>query len=242
MKVKKNKLESYCLKRTRMRLTGLVWAALFLMISAACLGLFFYQLKQDKSVWKLEDYTVFAVAGIVGVGAGIATVYETDTSVRDVLFPKKSKLAKSICVQLSYENETQDVKWLFSKVDKDILENGQWFDRVAVGKEWVLGDEATAISNIRAVFGQNEIKTYHSSGRTQRIRVINLYIIDKFRQVQITSLRNPNQLEPLLECLKLRAPAAVFPDYSEYWDYCGKSEEEWWVLERTYQQRKSEQM
>ena len=44
------------------------------------------------------------------------------------------------------------MKELFAIVDKDIRENGQWFDKVAVGKEWVLGDMASYIPRIRVFF------------------------------------------------------------------------------------------
>ena len=46
---------------------------------------------------------------------------------------------------------------LFAMVDKDIQASGQWFDRVAIGKEWVLGDDVSSIARIRGVFSRDEI-------------------------------------------------------------------------------------
>lgn len=125
-------------------------------------------------------------------------------------------------------------------VDQDIQENGQWFDRVAVGKEWVLGDDVSAISRIRVVFGRDEIKRHHSNGRTQTTRIVELYILDDRKQVQLTGLRNPGELSSLLDCIKLRAPDALFRPYSEYFDYLGKSDEEWQELEREFQRRRAQ--
>ena len=71
-------------------------------------------------------------------------------------------------------------------VDRDIEANGQWFDRVAIGKEWVLGDEVTSIARIRGVFPRDEIKVHYSGGRRQSARVVELYIVDDRKQVQVT--------------------------------------------------------
>lgn len=229
--------EGYCLQRTRRQLARLGWALLYLLIAACCGVVFFMQLQADRSAWRLEDWAVLAVSGVVAFGGLLLGVYETCTDLRDAFFPERSRLARSIRSQLPYSDEAPDVKELFAMVDRDIRENGQWFDRVAVGREWVLGDDVSAISRIRVVFGRDEIKTRISKNRRQTTRIIELHILDDRRQVQITSLRNPGELEALLACLKLRAPAALFRPYQEFSDYSGKSEEEWATLERAYQRR-----
>ena len=229
--------EGYCLQRTRRQLARLGWALLYLLIAACCGVVFFMQLQADRSAWRLEDWAVLAVSGVVAFGGLLLGVYETCTDPRDAFFPERSRLARSIRSQLPYSDEAPDVKELFAMVDRDIRENGQWFDRVAVGREWVLGDDVSAISRIRVVFGRDEIKTRISKNRRQTTRIIELHILDDRRQVQITSLRNPGELEALLACLKLRAPAALFRPYQEFSDYSGKSEEEWATLERAYQRR-----
>lgn len=232
--------EGYCLQRTRRRLTHLLWAALLLVISAACGVTFFVRLQTDRALWETEDYLTLAVAGTLTVGAALLGLYEGYTSLRDALMPEKSRLATSIRSQLPYPDEAPGVRDLFGMVDQDIRENGQWFDRIAVGKEWVLGDEVSFIPRIRAVFGRDEIQRRHSGSRTTTTRIIELYILDDRRQVQISDLRDPNELPLLLECLKLRAPDALFLPYSQYLDYCGKSDEEWDALLLDYRRRKSE--
>ncbi len=232
--------EGYCLQRTRYRLANLGLAALFLVIGAGLGALFLYQAPADKSDWELADYGTLAVAGIGGVGFLAAAIYEGWTSIRDALFPEKSRLAKSIRSQLPYPDEAPPVKELFAMVDKDIRENGRQFDRAYVGKEWLLGDDASLLSRVRVVFGRNETTIHHRGGRTQTSRTIEVYVLDDRKQVQVTGLRNPNELKPLLDCLKLRCPEAVFLPYDQYLDYCGKNEEEWQTLLREYNVRKAE--
>ena len=232
--------EGYCLQRTRRRLARLVWAVLFLLIGFACTVTFLVQVQSDRVGWELADYAALVIAGVVGAGATLLGLYEGYTDIRDAFFPEKSRLAKSIRSQLSHPDEAPGVKELFAMVDQDIRENGQWFDRVAVGKEWVLGDDASYIPRIRAVFGRDEIKRHHSKNRTQTTRIVELYILDDRRQVQVTGLRNPSELPMLLECLKLRVPEAFSGSYNEYLDYCGKSEEEWEKLLRDFQRRKGQ--
>lgn len=232
--------EGYCLQRTRRRLARLVWAALFLFIGIAVTVVFISKIQEGKSGWEIMDYVVLVIAGAVGLGSIIAGLYEGYTDIRDALFPAKSRLARSIRSQLPYPDESLDVHELFAMVDRDIQENGQWFDRVAVGKEWVFGDDVTAISRIRAVFGRDETIRRYINGRTQTSRVIELYILDDRQQMQMTGLRNPSELEPLLTCLRLRAPDALFLPYSQYSDYCGKSEDEWDNLNREFRIRKGQ--
>lgn len=232
--------EGYCLQRCRYRLANLALAALFLLIGGCLAALFLYQAPADKSGWEPADYGTFAVAGIGGVGFLAAAVYEGWTSLRDALFPEKSRLARSIRSQLPYPDEAPPVKELFAMVDRDIRENGQKFDRAYVGKEWLLGDDASLLSRIRAVFGRDETVVHHRGGRTQTSRTIQLYVLDDRRQVQATGLRNPSELQALMTCLKLRCPEALFLPYEQYMDYCGKSEEEWQALLREYNARKAQ--
>lgn len=232
--------EGYCLQRTRRRLARLIWAALFLIIGIACGAVFICQLQSGRSGWELEDYVTWIAAGVIaaaGIGMGL---YEGYTDIRDAFFPEKSRLAHSIRSQLPYPEEAPDIKELFAMVDRDIRENGQWFDRVAVGQEWVLGDDASYIPRIRVVFGRDEVKRHRSGKRTQTVRIVELYILDDRRQVQMTGLRNPNELKALLDCLRLRTPEALFRPYSEYLDYCSKSEEEWEILLQDFRRKKEQ--
>lgn len=232
--------EGYCLQRTRRRLARLVWAALFLLIGLAAGVFFFDRLQSGRSRWGAEDYFTLAAAGCLAAGALAAGLYEGYTDLRDALVPEQSRLARSIRSQLPHPDEAPGVRELFALVDEDIRQNGQWFDRVAVGAEWVLGDEASFIPRIRAVFGRDEIRRRSSGKRTTTTRIVEIYLLDDRRQVQTTALRNPNELPALMDCLKLRAPDALFLPYAEYLDFCGKSEEEWNRLLLDYRRRKGE--
>lgn len=231
--------EGYCLQRTRRRLARLVWAVLFLLIGLACGFVFVLEITGDRSGWEIVDYVTVIIAGVIGLSGILGGLYEAFTDVRDAFFPGKSRLARSIRSQLPYPEAAPGVKELFAMVDEDIRENGQWFDRVAVGKEWVLGDEASAISRIRVVCGRNEVCRRHYGGRVQTSRIIELYLMDDRRQVQATGLRDGRELEALLGCLRLRAPEALFCSYKEYMNYCSKSEEEWQTLEREFGHRRA---
>ncbi|MCI8511681.1 MAG: hypothetical protein HFE83_06745 [Lachnospiraceae bacterium] len=234
--------EGYCLQRTRQRLVYLLWALLFFVIGACCMAVCVAQLMEERSEWELMDYAVLAVSGGIGIGGLAAGVYETYTNLRDAFFPAKSRLARSIRSQLPYPDEAPKVGELFAMVDEDIRANGRWFDRVAVGNEWVLGDEASMISRIRAVFGRDETIYRTSGGRTQTRRILEIYILDDRRQTQMTGLRKPAELQALLEYLEFKAPEAEFYPYDEYHSYCGKSDEEWQRLERRFRARRDERL
>ena len=181
----------WCRQRTRGRLSLLLWAALFLALTVVFLGTFLYQLSMDRAYWDTGDYVLFYASCPVGLAFLAACVWAVYTGIRDAFFPEKSKLAKSIRAQLPFPDEAPPVDELFAMVDRDIQENGLWFDRVAVGQEWVLGDSVTHIPRIRAVFGRDEIQRHRSGKTTTTSRIIQVYIIDDRRQVQISDLKIP---------------------------------------------------
>ena len=127
-------------------------------------------------------------------------------------------------------------------VDKDIEANGQWFDRVAIGKEWVLGDDVSSIARIRGVFARDEIKTHYANGRRQSARIIELYIVDDRRQVQTTGMRKPAELQAAVACLRLRAPEAHFDDHACMARFLDCTEEEWQSRERSFQRRRDQRL
>lgn len=234
-----NTSNSVCLKRTRKKLINLLWAALFLFVALALLVYAASCWSSDRSYWEVKDWAVAILSVVLGLTALATGLYESVTSIRDTFFPSKSRLAKSIRSQLPYPEEAPPVKKMFAMVDRDIMENGVWFDRVAVGREWILGDDVTYIPRIRAVFGRDEIQRRRVNGRTITSEVIQLYIIDDRKQVQATGLRNPSELKQLLECLRLRAPDALFLPYEEYMNYLAKSQEEWDTIDREFRIRKA---
>ena len=231
--------DGWCRQRTRRRLSLLLWAALFLALTVVFIGSFLYMLSMDRTYWDTGDYVLFYASCPVGLAFAAACVWAVYTGVRDAFFPEKSKLAKSIRSQLPFPDEAPPVEELFAMVDNDIRDNGLWFDRVAVGKEWVLGDEVSYIPRIRVVFGRDEIEHHHSGNRTTTTRIIQVYIMDDRHQVQISDLKDPNELPMLLDCLKLRAPDALFKPYAQYTDYLTMDDGEWDSLERDFRSRKA---
>lgn len=233
--------QHYCMSRTRSRFPYVFLGLLYLFF-AFCVGVYLCTgpMVEDQSDWSVKEYGVLVIGWGAAIGLTVGGIYTCYGAVRDSLFPNKSQIAKSIRSQLPYPEEAPDARELFAMVDRDIAENGQWFDRVAVGKEWVLGDQVSYIPRIRLVFGQDELKCRNVNGRSQTTRIVCLYILDDRRQVQITGLRNPNELPMLLDCIRLRAPAALVRPYSEYADWCGKSDEEWDQMLYEYRQRETE--
>ncbi|HIT80042.1 MAG TPA: sel1 repeat family protein, partial [Candidatus Faecivivens stercorigallinarum] len=148
-----------------------------------------------------------------GSGAVLIGIFLAYRSLRDALYPEKSALAQSIRDQLRYPDETPPVKELFAMVDQDLKQNGQWCGKMGIGKEWVLGDVVSAISRIRGVFSRVERHTHHAGQRTQVTYTYEIWIVDDRQQRQVTSFKSEKQLEEAIDCLRHRAPAAVFGRY-----------------------------
>lgn len=233
--------EGYCLQRTRGRLIQLVWAAFFLLISAAGCVYLATHWAEDHTGWEYMDYITLVISGAVVLGGFLAAIYEAYTGLRDSLCPEKSRLAQSIRNQLPYPDEAPPVQELFAMVDKDIRENGQWFGKLAVGNEWVLGDEASYIPRIRGVFSRDEIKTTHHGNRNGTTRILQIWILDDRQRRQITDLKSPKVLQGALECLRQRAPAAIFGIYDskEYNTYAYADDDQWQYMELEYSKRKA---
>ena len=140
----------YCLDRTRKRLGRLLWSVLYLLLAAGCGVVFFMGFGEEKT--EIADWAVWIVSGGGFAVFMVCFVVETYMDLRDAFFPAKSRLANSIRSQLPYPDEAPPVEELFAMVDQDIQANGQWFDRVAIGKEWVFGDDVSSIARIRGVF------------------------------------------------------------------------------------------
>ncbi len=227
--------EGYCLDRTRKRLGHVLWSPPLLLIGAGLLVFGWMSYKEQS-----EGLLTIILSGVLGCVALASGIYVGYINLRDSLFPEKSTLAKSIRSQLPYPDEAPPVKELFAMVDDDLRANGQWFDRVGVGQQWVLGDEANYIPRIRAVFGRDEIKTRHSSGGTRTTRVIQIYIVDDRNQIHITDLLNPRELPMLMDCLRLRVPEAYFDTYAHLTKYTDCTEEQKQRREVDFKRRKGE--
>ena len=206
--------EGYCLSRTRKRLAWLIWALLVLALAGVMLVMLSVGLKQDRAYFETMDYVTLAFCGVGGLLFLLGGLYLAYVAIRDSFFPAKSTLAKSIRSQLPYPDEAPPVEELFAMVDKDLEENGQWFDAVGIGREWVLGDEATYIPNIRGVYGRNEV--HHRANGNGLRRITQLLIVDNRQQRFITDMMDYRELDAAIQCLRLRAPLAEFGNYAQY--------------------------
>lgn len=224
----------YCLEKTRKRLSSLGLAAIVLLLGFCCCVYVWMELEEGTAGWETMDYVKMAIGGIGGLVFFLCGIVTAFTSVRDAFWPERSTLARSIRSQLPYPDSAPGAAELFAMVDKDIAENGQWFEKVAVGKEWILGEVASYIPRIRIFFGRDEIRTRRSGDRVNSSRIVELHILDDRKQHLIMTMRNPEELKALLDCISLRAPDALRRPYGEYGKWQGKSDMEWENLLREY--------
>ena len=234
--------EGYCLQRTRGRLTGLIPATLLMAGGALCLYFFYLGQTLPGEVERLDDQmrVVYRLCPILGAGMILIGIFLAYRSLRDALYPEKSALAQSIRDQLPYPDEAPPVKELFAMVDRDLKENGAWFGKLGVGREWVLGDVVSRIPRIRGVFSRVERQTHHAGKRTTVTYIYELWIVDDCQRRQVTSLKSKQELEEAMDCLRQRAPAALFGAYDskEYQDLvCVKEDMQQYTQERAYRKR-----
>ncbi len=228
----------YCMDRNRKGLAKLFWALLYLFFGFAGGVCFYMQMQEDRSSWELMDWAFTVFSAVLCLGGTALGLFEAYTDLRDAFCPEKSTLAKSIRSQLPYPEEAPPVAELFAMVDRDVRENGQWFGRLAIGKEWVFGDEVTSLSRIRGVFPRDEIIIRHTNGRRQSRRVLELYLVDDRQQIQASTLHKPDDLKAAVSCLRLRVPEAHFDTYQNMSDFTGQSDEEWRATNSSYLRRR----
>lgn len=234
--------DGYCLQRTRGRLTGLIPAALLAVGGGLAIWFFAVAETMPYEAERLKEEISFGyyLIPVAGTGAILVGLFLAYRSLRDALHPEKSTLAQSIRDQLPYPEEVPPVKELFAMVDQDLKQNGQWCGKLGVGREWVLGDEASSIPRIRGVFSRVERHTRHAGKRTQVTYLYEIRIVDDRRQQQVTSLKSKREVEEAMDCLRRRVPAAVFGEYNsrEYNDLIyAKEEEQQYAQERAYRNR-----
>ena len=234
--------ERFCLRRTRGRLKELILAALLLAGGALCLYFFYLGQTLPGEVERLDDQMriFYYLCPLLGAGMVLIGIFLAYRSLRDTLVPEKSTLAQSIRNQLPYPEEAPPVRELFAMVDQDLRENGLWCGRLGIGKEWVLGDEASRIPRIRGVFSRSERHTRSAGKRTVVTYLYEVWIVDDRREQQVTSLRSQKELDDAMDCLRRRVPAAVFGTYSsrEYNDLIyAREDDQQYAQEQAYRQR-----
>ncbi len=231
--------EGYCLSRTRKQLKGVLWSLLFLFIGAALAAFFYVGWKKDHADWDRKDIISLIVSGLGAVVMTILSIYQFYTSLRDTFFPGKSRLAKSIREQLPYPEEAPPVKELFAMVDKDLEENGLWFDSVGIGKEWVLGDMANRIDRIRGIFTVDRIHQHNTQTGIRSYRTLELVLIDNRWKKSVTTFYKPKELQAAAEYLSLKVPGAVHGKNLQYADFLAMDENQRETFERKFMQTKS---
>lgn len=92
------------------------------------------------------------------------------------------------------------------------------------------------------VFSREEHRTRRAGKRTQTVHIYEIWIVDDRRKRQVTTLRSRKELDEAMDCLRRRAPAALFGVYDskEYQDLVyAKEAEQQYAQERAYRQRKA---
>lgn len=229
---------SYCRNRTRDRFPYF-FLGLLLLFVGLCMGVYgVVTLGEDKTGWDYRDYVTLVIGWVGCLGFTAAGIYEGCTSLRDTFFPAKSAIAGSIRSQMPRPEDAPDWQELFAIVDRDLSATGRWFGKVGIGSQWLLGDEVSYLPRIRGVFGRDEIR--HSSGTNRHTRIVQLFIIDDRKQTQVTSLQDPRDLEAVIQCLRLRVPAAYFGSYHDFIGFCDRTDDEWDQMEREFRRRQAQ--
>jgi len=230
-------VHTYCLDRAKGRIASALWGLLFLFLGF-CMGVYgFTLLGEDKAGWDYMEYIKLAIGWLACAGFLALGVWTCFTALRDSLQPGKSALARSIRAQLPRPEEAPGWQELFAMVDNDLAAGANWFEKIGIGSQWVLGDEASYIPNIRGVYRRHEIHHRANGGGTRQIT--QLFIVDDRQQSQVTDLLSCQELDAAIQCLRLRAPAAAFGNYNDYLSAIGCSQEEWDRREHDFRLRQA---
>ncbi len=230
---------TYCLDRAKGQAGNFLWGVVILFLGV-CVGVYgCTQIGADKTGWDYMEYVKMGVGLLFGAGLLVLGGCMIFVSLRDSLQPGNSTLARSIRSQLPRPEEAPDWQELFAMVDRDLAAGANWFEKVGIGREWVLGDEATYIPNIRGVYGRNEI--HHRPNNNGLRRITQLLIVDDRQQRFITDMMDYRELEAAIQCLRLRAPLAEFGGYADYNRITGLSQDEWDRREQEFRVRRARQ-
>ncbi len=230
---------NYCLDRAKGQAGNFLWGVVLLLLGV-CVGVYGYtQLGMDKTGWDYMEYIKMGIGLIFGLGLLALGGCMIFVSLRDSLRPGSSTLARSIRSQLPRPEEAPDWQELFAMVDRDLAAGANWFEKVGIGREWVLGDEATYIPNIRGVYGRNEV--HHRANGNGLRRITQLLIVDNRQQRFITDMMDYRELDAAIQCLRLRAPLAEFGNYAQYNRITSLSQDEWDRREQEFRVRQARQ-
>ena len=231
--------DGYCLSRTRKKLSWVLWGLLWVVVGALLLFTFYMEIQQDRTYWETNDYVTLVIGGGGGLFFLFLGIYMGYVGVRDTFFPDKSALAASIRGQLPYPDEAPPVEKLFAMVDEDLKANGQWFDEMGIGQEWVLGELASRIDRIRGIFVVDKIVRHRSGRNTTTERVLQLVLVDDRWQKNVTDFKDPQELRAAADCLSLRVPDARRGTNDQWMSFCNADESEKEKFERDFRERQA---
>lgn len=227
--------DGFCMAHLRKKLWLVLVGLLLIVVGVGGIAYAWLSLQQTSVPW--GDVAGGIVVALLGLLLG---VYQTFSVLRDAFFPEKSALAASIRSQLDYPDEAPDVVELFSMVDQDIAENGVWFGPLAVGKEWVLGDEASSLARVRGIFYVDEVRSHHSSNGTKSTRILQLILLDDRRQTQTTDFSSPDDLQGAVLFLRECLPDAFYGKKAQMESLLSQTEEQWHQTESDFEQQRTE--
>lgn len=234
-KVNGGPMDGYCMAHLRKQLPLALVGLLFILAGLGGAVYAWMMYKETPVQWPN------VIGGVVVAFLGIVIgFYQVFVVVRDACFPEKSALAQSIRSQLEHPDEAPDVVELFSMVDNDIAENGVWFGPLAVGKEWVLGDEASCLARVRGIFYLDEIRRHHSSNGTKSTRILQLILLDDRRQTQTTDFLSPDDLEGAVLYLRECLPDAFYGKKAQMEPLLEQTEEQWYQTEAELAQQRAQ--
>lgn len=234
-KVNGGPVDGYCMAHLRKKLPFALIGLLFIVLGAG--GAVYAWAMYNESPVEWSNVIGGMVVALLGVVVGVCQIVVV---VRDACFPEKSALAQSIRSQLEYPDEAPDVVELFSMVDNDIAQNGVWFGPLAVGKEWVLGDEASCLARVRGIFYVDEIHHHHSSNGTKSSRILQLILLDDRRQTQTTDFLSPDDLEGAVLFLRECLPDAFYGKKAQMESLLKQTDEQWYQTEAALAQQRAE--
>ncbi len=234
--VSPGQIPHYCLDRAKGQAGNLLWGVVMLFLGF-CVGVYgITEIGADKTGWDYMEYIKMVIGLAFGLGLLVLGGCMIFVALRDSLRPGESTLARSIRSQLPNPEAAPDWQELFAMVDRDLAAGANWFEKVGIGREWILGDEASYIPNIRGVYGRNEV--HHRSNGGLR-RITQLLIVDNRQQHFVTDMMDYRELEAAIQCLRLRAPDAEFGNYGDYNRAIGLSQDDWDRREQDFRIRQA---
>lgn len=144
-------------------------------------------------------------------------IYKMICSIQAWVYPEKGMLGKSLKPYLD-GTKNRTIAHLFHLIDEDLSINGIRFGHLRVGKEWVLGNEAMRIQDIRGIF--------HFEFASSRSTIYYICLVDHMDNVQQTYIVFENDWKAAYNYLIGFVPLAYKGDFDDYTKFIAHSNEE----------------